>query len=397
VTPPGPLDRVLGAIVQPVVGAVDVEEIVAQIDVDELVGQVDVNALVKRVDVDDIVQRVDVDALVQRVDVDAIVERVDVDALMDRVDVERLLARIDLDTLLTRVDLDTVLARVDVNTLLDRLDVNAVVARVDAEALMQRVDVDALMGRIDLDAVLARVDVESLVQRANIDAIVRDASRGVFSTSIDLVRRQLVGLDQITSSLVNRVLRRPVDHESLRSGTVTGRVGGAISRLAAFLIDVGVLSLASAFTASVVAFMLNAILGGDVDSQSQSLAVVSSASVIGFLYYWIGLSITGKSIGKGLVGLRVVARDGRPITPGRSAVRTLVYPLSFILGLGLIPIVTGRRHRALHDWAGRDEVRYDWGDRPAEMPAPLTAFLRRQSGIDVDIEPHRETGIRRSA
>lgn len=382
---------------QPVVGAMDVEELVAQIDVEELVSQVDMDALVKRVDVDDIVQRVDVDALVQRVDVDAIVERIDVDALMDRVDVERLLTRIDLDTLLARVDLDTVLARVDVNTLLDRFDVNAVVARVDAEALMQRVDVNALMGRIDLDAVLARVDVETLVQRANIDAIVRDASRGVFATTIDLVRRQLVGLDQLTSSLVNRVLRRPIDHEPLRSGTVTGRVGGAVSRLAAFVIDTGVLSLASAFTATIVSYLLDAILGDQVDSLSAAPAVFGSAAVIGFLYYWIGLSITGRSIGKGLVGLRVVARDGRPITPGRAAIRMLVYPLSFILGLGLIPIVTGRRNRALHDWAGRDEVLYDWGDRPAEMPAPLTAFLRRQSGIEVDIEPHPDAGIKRSA
>ena len=61
--------------------------------------------------------------------------------------------------------------------------------------------------------------------------------------------------------------------------------------------------------------------------------------------------------------------------------RALVYPLSFILWLGLIPIVTGKRRRALHDWAAGSTVVYDWGDRPSELPAPVTDWLRRH---DVD-------------
>ena len=80
--------------------------------------------------------------------------------------------------------------------------------------------------------------------------------------------------------------------------------------------------------------------------------------------------------------------DGEPISPGRAAVRTFVYPFSFILGLGLIPIVTGKHRRALHDWAAGDKVLYDWGDRPAELPAPLTAWVRRRTG-----EPELADGV----
>ena len=48
--------------------------------------------------------------------------------------------------------------------------------------------------------------------------------------------------------------------------------------------------------------------------------------------------------------------------------------------LGLIPIVTGKRRRALHDAAAGSIVVYDWGDRPAELPAPVTAWLRQRQG-----------------
>ena len=78
--------------------------------------------------------------------------------------------------------------------------------------------------------------------------------------------------------------------------------------------------------------------------------------------------------------------NGDPITPGRAAIRTIVYPFSFILGLGLIPIVVGKQRRALHDFAARDHVLYDWGDRPVELPAPLTAWVRRRVDAEELVE-----------
>ena len=67
----------------------------------------------------------------------------------------------------------------------------------------------------------------------------------------------------------------------------------------------------------------------------------------------------------------------------------LVYPFSFILGLGLIGIVVGKHRKALHDWAAGSTVRYDWGDRPAELPAPLTAWLRRRTDSSTLLDPAR--------
>ena len=44
-----------------------------------------------------------------------------------------------------------------------------------------------------------------------------------------------------------------------------------------------------------------------------------------------------------------------------------------------------RRRRALHDFAAKSAVVYDWGDRPAELSTPLSNWLQR-SGID-EVDP----------
>ena len=378
-SPPGPIDRVFGAIVPRAVDA---------IDMDDVIGQVDVDHLISEVDVDGIVQRVDVDAVVQRVDINAIVQRVDIDGLMGRVDIDALLADVDIGGLISRLDMDALLARVDVDALIQRVDVGKLIERVDLNAVLTDVDLNALMSQLDLDAVLERVDIEALMKRANIDSIVSNASRGVFSRLLDAVRRQVVGLDTLLIGAVLQVFRRrPREQASVVSGTVTGRVAGGVSRLAAFLIDALVLSVSFSLTTALVVFLIGLFAGETVDLSNHGLLWLGGYGLFAFFYYWIGLSITGRSIGKGLIGLRVVEMSGDPIGPGRAAVRTIVYPFSFILGLGLIPIVVGKQRRALHDFAARDHVLYDWGDRPAELPAPLTAWVKRRVEAEDSVEP----------
>ena len=298
---------------------------------------------------------------------------------VDAVDLDDVLGHVDVDHLVSKVDIEALLLRVDVNALVQRVDVDALIDRVDVDALIQRVDVDALVQRVDVDALLQRVDMDELVRRAHIDNIVRTASRGVFARLTDAVRRQLVGLDALLIGAVARLFRRPREDSVSDTGTVTGRTAGGVSRLAAFLVDVTVISFSYTVTVALISYLLGLFTGHTVDTSDGSWLAFAGYLLFGFCYFWIGLSITGRSIGKGLVGLRVVEVGGAPISPGRAAVRTIVYPFSFIFGLGLIPIVTGRQRRALHDFAAGDKEVYDWGDRPAELPAPLTAWVRRHS------------------
>jgi len=320
-----------------------------------------------------VVEAVDVDGVVSKVDVDRLVGEVDLDALLEKVDLDALLARIDVDALLDRIDVDELLARIDVNKLTDRMDV---------QALVERLDVQSLVDKVDLDAVLADVDVAALAQRAGIDQIVSDATRGVSARVLAMARRQIVGLDLIVSGIWAKVARRPRPQPP--AGTsATGEVAGPVSRLLAYFVDIAVLSVSFAAFTAMVSYLVQLFLGDKVDTSSSNarwgVAFATGYLLFAFTYYLVGLTIAGSSIGKALLGLRVLNLDGRPLKGRQALVRVIAYPFSFILGLGLIPIVTARSHRALHDKVARTTVRYDWGDSDHAARSPLTRWLRGKS------------------
>ena len=98
-----------------------------------------------------------------------------------------------------------------------------------------------------------------------------------------------------------------------------------------------------------------------------------------YSYFAFSLAIAARTIGKGVVGLRVVARDGSPMHGRQGLVRTLVEPFSFLfLGLGCLVMLISPERRTLHDAAAKTAVVYDWGDRPADIPAPLTNWIERR-------------------
>jgi len=328
-----PVERLLGAVINPVVDAVDVEGVVAKVDVDRLVNEVDL------------------------------------DALLEKVDIEALLARIDVDALLDRIDVDELLARIDVTKLTDRIDV---------QALVDRLDVQSVIDKVDIDALVDKVDVAALAQRAGIDDIVSEATRGVTSRVLAMARRQIVGLDLIVNGIWARLVHRPGPQPP--SGTsATGAVAGPVSRLLAYFVDIAVLSVGFSVLTSIVTYLVELFFGNKVDatpSNKWGWAFAVGYLTFGFLYWLIGLTIAGSSVGKALIGLRVLNLDGRPLRGRQAFVRVIVYPFSFILGLGLIPIVTAKSHRALHDKVARTTVRYDWGDSDQVSRTPLTRWLR---------------------
>ena len=304
-----------------------------------------------------------------------VVGAVDPDALLERVDVENLIERIDVDALIQRVDLDGLLLRIDVNALMERIDIDSLMGRVDIDGLMGRVDIDGLMGRVDIDGMLDRVDLPALVKRAGIDDIVSDAATGVATRVLDLVRRQLLGLDTVWLGLVDRVARRD---RAASDAPVTGRPAGPISRLAAFAFDWVLITVLFSATVSVATNLLELFTQSTINPRSGhefawAVGFVSWA----FTYFWISLAIAGRTPGKALIGLRVMSVSGGPVKPWNAAVRTLVMPISCIFALGLIPAAVGKQRRALHDFAaGTNEV-VDWGIRDASLPSPLHRWLEK--------------------
>lgn len=330
-----PVERLLGAIINPVVDAVDVDGVVSKVDVDRLVSEVDI------------------------------------DLLLERVDIDALLARIDVDLLLDRIDVDALLAGIDVNKLTDRMDVQALVARLDVQSVVDKVD---------LDTVLANVDVAAIAQRAGIDQIVSDATRGVSTRVLAMARRQIVGLDLIVSGIWAKLIHR--SHPQPPTGiSATGAVAGPVSRLFAYFVDMLALSFLFSALVAINSYLFELFTGQQIDTtpSDRGWAFATGYLLFAGLYWLVGLTVAGSSIGKALLGLRVLNLDGKPLKGRQALVRVIVYPFSFIFGLGLLPIVTARSHRALHDKVARTRVLYDWGDSDLSSRSPLTRWMRGKS------------------
>ena len=165
---------------------------------------------------------------------------------------------------------------------------------------------------------------------------------------------------------------------------MTGHYAGPLGRLTAALVDIATITGLLTLGYAILDTSLQAFLGSSLSQHSSALwsAVVVGLSTV--LYHFVCTAVAGRTVGKGLVGLRVVLRDGSPLTVSRAFVRALAMPVSAIGGLGYLPIVFHRAHRALHDLVAGTAVVTDWGERPAELPVPLSAFIARRADDPAD-------------
>lgn len=141
-----------------------------------------------------------------------------------------------------------------------------------------------------------------------------------------------------------------------------GHYAGPFSRLAAYVIDAVLVSALYSVVTAAVVWILELIASRNFDASDFGTAASAVLLTLwSFLYFFVPWAISGRTPGMLVLGLRVVRRDGSPLDPGHAFVRALTLPLSFIpLGLGLIGIVIGREHRALHDVLANTTVVYAW-------------------------------------
>ncbi len=162
--------------------------------------------------------------------------------------------------------------------------------------------------------------------------------------------------------------------------TMSGRYAGPVSRIGALGLDLFVISSTFTLLIAGVAYLIDVLFGASIDLGESGNWIAGVALLLyGFCYFWLSQALTGRTISQALVGLKVIRDDGHPLSPGAAAIRTVVLPFSFLLlGAGALMALVDRRRRAFQDVAARSSVVYDWGDRPAELPAPLTRFLDRR-------------------
>lgn len=147
-----------------------------------------------------------------------------------------------------------------------------------------------------------------------------------------------------------------------------GHYAGFASRFIAFVFDcaisIGVFELAlvaSSFAASVLA-------GDSIHWSRGNIWVVLGFFAWEFFYYAYFWTASGKTPGMVLLGVQVVGEEGGHAGTRRGLIRTLAFPLSFILaGLGFLGILLGRDRRALHDVIAGTAVVYSWDAREARI------------------------------
>lgn len=147
-----------------------------------------------------------------------------------------------------------------------------------------------------------------------------------------------------------------------------GHYAGFISRLLAYSVDLVIVVISLTATGWVIKTTLE-IFGLDIINLSFFWIAVSG--VVSFLfvagYYIFFWSLIAQTPGKMIMGLRIVAVDGSPVTVWQSVRRFVGYIVSLILFLGYIWILVDDRRQGWHDKIASTFVVYTWDARPGRL------------------------------
>jgi uncharacterized RDD family membrane protein YckC len=168
---------------------------------------------------------------------------------------------------------------------------------------------------------------------------------------------------------------------------ISGYYAGPVSRLLAYLIDIFLSVTVFGLVTAGTIWAINTVFEVNIEWNWEEgvFGLVLMLTWL-FLYFWLGFALNGKTVGYGILGIKVVSAEGSPITPGHAAIRVLVLPISVVSIVGVLGIIFDPKQRALHDFVAKTAVVYDWGDRPAELPSPLTNWLVKK-GVDDTAPP----------
>jgi uncharacterized RDD family membrane protein YckC len=147
-----------------------------------------------------------------------------------------------------------------------------------------------------------------------------------------------------------------------------GHPAGFASRFIAFIVDCVVSIGVFLLTLGAASFAASVLTGSSIHWSRENTWVVVAFFAWEFFYFAYYWTATGKTPGMILLGVQVVGQDGTRAGTKRGLMRTLAFPLSFLLlGLGFLGILLGRDRRALHDVIAGTAVVYCWDAREARL------------------------------
>ena len=163
----------------------------------------------------------------------------------------------------------------------------------------------------------------------------------------------------------------------VQSVTAQGNYAGSVSRFLAYAIDLFASSAVYTLVLAAISYVVQIVSGKQVSWNRQDIVVVVTYVAWEFFYFGYSWAVSGRTFGMSVLGVRVVRADGAVAEPWRGVVRSLVFPLSFLLlGLGFLGILVQRERRALHDLIAGTAVIYAWDARAARL-----RFLAREAEL----------------
>lgn len=161
--------------------------------------------------------------------------------------------------------------------------------------------------------------------------------------------------------------------------SLQGQYAGFISRFLAHIVDILIIILILFIVGGTIQIVLIFFGLDDVVTrmeqssslQGQILRFITAAwgiGLIAFLYYVLSWSVTsGKTLGKGLIGLRIVPMNGTRLTLLWAIWRYIAFWMSVLaLGLGIFWVLVSDKRQGWHDKMARTCVIYDWPARENE-------------------------------
>jgi uncharacterized RDD family membrane protein YckC len=149
-----------------------------------------------------------------------------------------------------------------------------------------------------------------------------------------------------------------------------GRRAGIVSRLLADSVDLVVVVLLAVLALLVVSAIRGLFSRSfEFVSLPQPYRIIFALLLV-IAYLGAGWGLEGRTLGKVVMGLRVVGDDGSDLHPGRGFVRAALYVL---VPPGILWVLVSGRNASLQDLVLRTAVIHDWGlppprRRPPEAP-----------------------------
>jgi len=165
--------------------------------------------------------------------------------------------------------------------------------------------------------------------------------------------------------------------------TLQGHYAGFVTRFVAFVIDIVIVMTITTVTAVVFALIIS-FFGLTPNENATSLrilllwlaVVINTVLYFGyFVFFWM---TSGQTPGKGLMGVRVIGVNGRPLSFVQAVVRLIGYWVSaLVFFLGFIWITIDDQRQGWHDTMARTYVIYSW--KATLHPEFLSRWRQRSS------------------